>query len=381
MFYQVSIQEIIEKNKKYIPHFFVLYTIYIIILFFIFAITKTPFMINTIERDLGEQPIALLFVALIVPLVLSFFLMNTYSLLQMRSARLAKYTPLLLILYVGYLVVLFFTYFWSNAYLSPELISYYLLYGILAVIPILLFLSLYFWQRLFHVFRSLERKIILGTFLFLMYQLFLNFVLFSVLSLQIPEGIDMSVFYGMLDPDVFSGSEKAQFNLLVSIFVIFNIVCNVLVGWLSWKWKQKGDSTQVVQCWIISFVCFGIVDLVLNLVLLYFEPEVIQGALFPWIGVVNFLGLDYYLFSVVTMGDILNLISSMPILSFFYIPIIGVYFIIILIILLFSIVLLPLIIIGNYYLGWRLRNFWEKRKLIPETGIEEKSLNSTKTEN
>lgn len=355
----------------FIPYFFGLYLLFFIILSAIFTITETPFIVTDVPLNLGEQPIALFFVASIVPLVLTFYLMNIYSSLQEQSPRLAKYTPFLLILYIGYLVVLFFHYLWLKPYLSSELGVYLIIYGILAVIPILLFYSLYYWRKISQLFRLLERKIILGTFLFLMFQLVLNFVLFSVLSLQIQEGIDTSVFYGMLDPDVFSGSEKAQFNLLVSIFLIFNIVCNVLVGWLSWKWSQKENSSQMVQCWIISFVCFGIVDLVLNLVFLYFEPEVLQGALFPWIGLVNFLGLDYYLFLVVTMGDILKLISSMPFLGSFYTPIIWGYTLAILAILLLSIVLFPLIIIGNYYIGWKLRDFWEKRKLKPKIGIEE----------
>ncbi|MHA2305320.1 MAG: hypothetical protein ACXACU_07985, partial [Candidatus Hodarchaeales archaeon] len=141
-------------------------------------------------------------------------------------------------------------------------------------------------------------------------------------------------------------------------FVIFNILINILIGWI---WIQKEIHPPRVHYWILAYFCFGLIDGLLNLMIILIRPEITKEAFFPWMGLVIMPALDFFLALIAfgagfltILGKILFPNSVSDAITFFY-------FMAAILFMLSLMVILPLIPLTLFYIGVVLRKIWERR--------------------
>ena len=294
----MSFSEKFQKFKGYIPKFILLYMIFIIILLSLFILSDTPLFVPDIPENTIIQPFILLIVAMITPLLLTGILIEYYPSLKENNLKFIEYSPYGLIGYIGYLLILLFDFLISRKYINPDsysgssYINPILIYGILTLIPLFLAAIFFYQRRIFSMFFSLEPRILLATTSYLILQLIFNLFLFGILVILLPNKIDLGLLFGALDVSSLSTTDINLLILIISLFVTINIIIDIIIGWI---WIQREINLPRVQYWILAYFCFGLIDCVLNLMIILISPEITKEAFFPWMGLVIMPALDFFL--------------------------------------------------------------------------------------
>lgn len=373
----MSFSEKFQRFKGYIPRFIGLYTMFIVLLSILFILSDTPLFISGIPENVIIQPFILLIVAIITPLLLTGILIEYYPKLKENNLKFIEYAPYGLIGYIGYLLFLFFDFLSNGRYINPDSysgssnISPILMYGILMLIPLLFSGVFIFQRRIYSMVISLEPKILFATSSYLILQLIFNLFLFGILVILLPNKIDLGILYGIMDVSSLSPQDINLLILTVSLFVTINILINILIGWL---WIQREIHPPRVQYWILAYFCFGLIDGLLNLMIILIRPEITKEAFFPWMGFVIMPALDFFLaliaFGAVfltILGKILFPNSVGDAITFFY-------FMAAILLMLSLMVILPLIPLTLFYIGVVLRKIWERRIKQPLKKTDEDYL-------
>ncbi|MHA2075368.1 MAG: hypothetical protein ACW97X_12175, partial [Candidatus Hodarchaeales archaeon] len=260
-----------QRLKGYIPRFIGLYTMFIVLLLILFILSDTPLFVLDIPDNVIIQPFILLIVAMITPLLLTGILIEYYPKLKKNNLKFIEYSPYGLIGYIGYLLFLFFDFLSNGRYINPDsysgnsYISPILMYGILTLIPLLFAGVFIFQKRIYSMAISLDTRILFATTSYLILQLIFNLFLFGILIILLPNKIDLGILFGAMDVSSLSTPDINLLILTVSLFVIFNILINILIGWI---WIQKEIHPPRVHYWILAYFCFGLIDGLLNLMII-----------------------------------------------------------------------------------------------------------------
>jgi hypothetical protein len=373
----MSFSEKFQRFKGYIPRFIGLYTMFIVLLSILFILSDTPLFVLDIPDNVIIQPFILLIVAMITPLLLTGILIEYYPKLKKNNLKFIEYSPYGLIGYIGYLLFLFFDFLSNGRYINPDsysgssYISPILMYGILTLIP-LLFAGVFIYQRRIHsMVISLEPRIFIAATSYLILQLIINLLFFGTLIILLPNKIDLGILYGAMDVSSLSTTDINLLILTVSLFVAINILINILIGW---KWIQREIHPPRVQYWILAYFCFGLIDGLLNLVIILIRPEITKEAFFPWMGLVIMPVLDFFLvliaFGAVFLTIMGKILFPNPVgdaITFFYFMAASVLMISLM-------VILPLIPPTLFYIGVVLRKIWERRIKQPEKNDDKDNL-------
>lgn len=135
---QEKLKRTITPYKEYLPYFAVLYTIFLVILIILFILSGAPlFGEQSIYRN-DVPPIFFLVTAAIVPLLLVYLLVLRLPKINEEYQLYAKLFIYGLVVYIGYLLVLFYQFLSSQAYEMTIFESSLFTYLIAAAIPLIL---------------------------------------------------------------------------------------------------------------------------------------------------------------------------------------------------------------------------------------------------
>ena len=260
-----------------------------------------------------------------------------------------KYFLIALILYIGYLIILFFLaipyipeMLITNSSEGGTYINPILIFGSAAAAPVILGAVILEFKHITAPFLALNRRILVYTTVFLLLQLGLNILLVVCLILVKPDLLDLTTY------------DNTDFILVGVISCGFSLLAVVLNIYIGWKWVKTGLEKPSGLHWFVGYAIYylsvglGVISIqILN-------PSVKNILLWPFagigmVGALNFFLVSFELFLVglATIGSSMASSESDAFIGFVFMT--GGLFMI-------AVLFLPFFYAITYYLGVILAN-------------------------